>query len=74
MQEMQVRSLGQKYTLEKEMVTRSSILAGEIPWTEEPGGPKSMGPRGGHSFVTHPKGSIALPRGSGTVFREFAGS
>ena len=24
--------------LEKEMVTQSSVLAWEIPWTEEPGG------------------------------------
>ena len=27
--------------LEKEMATHSSILAGEIPWTEEPGGLQS---------------------------------
>ena len=26
------------HALEKEMSTRSSILAWEIPWTEEPGG------------------------------------
>ena len=37
-QEMQVRSLGQQDPLEKEMATRSSILAWEIPWTEEPDG------------------------------------
>ena len=29
-------------SLEKEMATRSSILAWEIPWTEEPGGIQSM--------------------------------
>ena len=29
--------------LEKEMATHSSILAWEIPWTEEPGGIQSMG-------------------------------
>ena len=29
--------------LEKEMATHSSILAGRIPWTEEPGGLQSMG-------------------------------
>ena len=29
--------LGQKGPLEKEMATRSSILAWRIPWTEEPG-------------------------------------
>ena len=28
---------------QKEMATRSSILAWEIPWTEEPGGLPSMG-------------------------------
>ena len=36
-QEMQVQSLGQKDTLEKEMATHSSILAWRISWTEEPG-------------------------------------
>ena len=29
--------------LEEEMATLSSILAWKIPWTEEPGGLKSMG-------------------------------
>ena len=38
MQETWVRSLGQKDSLEKEIATHSSILAWEIPWTEEPGG------------------------------------
>ena len=28
---------------EKKMVTHSSVLAWEIPWTEEPGGLQSMG-------------------------------
>ena len=37
MQETQVRSLGWEDPLEKEMATHSSILAWEIPWTEEPG-------------------------------------
>ena len=35
---MQVQSLGQEDTLKKEMATHSSMLAWEIPWTEEPGG------------------------------------
>ena len=30
-------------SLEEEMATHSSNLAWEIPWTEEPGGPQSMG-------------------------------
>ena len=34
---------GQEDTLEKEIATHSSILAREIPWTEEPGGLPSMG-------------------------------
>ena len=29
--------------LEKEMAIHFSILSWEIPWTEEPGGPQSMG-------------------------------
>ena len=40
---MQVRSLGLEDPLEEEMATHSSILAWEIPWTEEPGGLQSMG-------------------------------
>ena len=43
MRETQVRSLGQKDPLQKEMATHSSVLAWKIPWTEEPGGLKSMG-------------------------------
>ena len=38
MWETWVRSLGWEYPLEKGMPTHSSILAWEIPWTEEPGG------------------------------------
>ena len=43
MQEMLVWSLGQEDPQEKEILTRSSILAWEIPWTEEPGGLQSKG-------------------------------
>ena len=39
---MWVRSLGQEDPLEEEMAAHSSILAWEILWTEEPGGPQSM--------------------------------
>ena len=38
MQGTQVRSLGWEDFLEVEMAAHSSILAWEIPWTEEPGG------------------------------------
>ena len=43
MQETRVRSLVQEDPMEKEMATCSSILAGRIPWTEEPGRLQSMG-------------------------------
>ena len=43
MQEMQVRFLGREDPMEKEVATHSSILAWEIPWTEEPGGLQSIG-------------------------------
>ena len=43
MQETWVPSLGGEDPLEKGMSTHSSILAWEIPWTEEPGGLQSMG-------------------------------
>ena len=42
-QEMWVQPLSWKDPLEKEMETHSSILAWEIPWTEEPGGLQSVG-------------------------------
>ena len=43
MRETQVRPLGWEDPLEEEMATLSSVLAWKIPWTEEPGGPHSMG-------------------------------
>ena len=43
MQETWVRSLNQEDSLEKEMATHFSILAWEIPWTEDPAGLQSMG-------------------------------
>ena len=42
MQKMQVQSLDQEDPLEKEMATYYSILAWEIPWTDELGGLQSM--------------------------------
>ena len=49
--------------LEKELATRSSILAWEIPWTEEPGMLHSMGSqRVRHDLATKPHHC-----GSGTV-------
>ena len=42
-QETWIWSLGQEDPLEKGMATHFSILAWEIPWTEEPGGLQSTG-------------------------------
>ena len=42
-QEIWVRSLEWEDPLEESMATHSSILAGKISWTEESGGPRSMG-------------------------------
>ena len=48
-----VWSLGQEDLLEKEMATHSSIPAWRIPWTEEPGGLKSIGlQRVGNDWAT----------------------
>ena len=51
MQETQVRSLGWEDPLEEEMAT--SMLAWEIPWTEERAGLQSMGSqRVGYDLAT----------------------
>ena len=42
MQETRVQSLSQEDPLEEEMAAHSSILAWEIPWTEEPDGLQSI--------------------------------
>ena len=38
-----VHFMGQEDSVEEGMATHSSILAGKIPWTEEPGGLQSIG-------------------------------
>ena len=60
MQETWVLSLGQEDPLENGRATYSSILAWEIPWTEEPGGLQSMeSQRVRHNLVTeHAKLSL----------------
>ena len=42
MQETRVQPLGHEDIMEEEMASHSSVLAWEIPWTEEPGGLHSM--------------------------------
>ena len=50
MQVTWVRPLGQEDALKKGMATHSSILAWNIPWTEELGGLQSIeSQRGGHN-------------------------
>ena len=43
MQEMQAQYLKKEDIAEKEMATYSTILAQEIPWTEEPSGLQFVG-------------------------------
>ena len=57
MQETQVQSPGREDTLEEDMATHSSILAWEMPSTEEPGGLQSMGSQSiRHNLVTKQQG------------------
>ena len=68
MQEMWVWCLGREDPLEKEMATYSSILAWEIPWTEEPGRIQSTGSqRVGHDLrLNHNSGyQQQRPEGNG---------
>ena len=53
MQETHVQFLGREDPLEEEMADYSSILAWEIPWTEDPGGLQFMGVQKiGHDWAT----------------------
>ena len=52
MQETQVQSLDWKDHPEESMATQSSILAGKIPWTEEPGRLRSVGSHSQTAEVT----------------------
>ena len=63
--ETQVRSLGWEDSLEEEMATHSSILAWEIPWTEEHGRLQFMGlQRVGHNspygIITTTNGMVSM--------------
>ena len=53
MQETWAGFPGREQPLEKKMATHSSVLAWEIPWTEEPRGLQSMGSQGaGYNCTT----------------------
>ena len=53
MQETWVQIPGSGRSLEEEMATHSSILAWEIPCTEEPGGSMGLQRAGQHSVTKH---------------------
>ena len=52
MQDTWVQLLGQEDPLQKGMATHSSILAWEIPWTEEPDGLQSMGTQESQTWLS----------------------
>ena len=55
-QETWFQSLSREHPLEEEMATHLSILAGRIPWTEEPGRLQSIASqRVGHDWATEHK-------------------
>ena len=66
MQETCVWTLHWEDPLEEGMVAHSSILAGELPWIEVPGGQQSMGSqRVGYDWVTkHSTAAASLPQRS----------
>ena len=53
--EMKVLSLGRKDSWEEGMGIHSSILAGKIPWTEDPGGLHFCGVTKGSVMTEHTK-------------------
>ena len=52
MQETWVQSPDQKDSLEKEMATHPSILAWEMPWTEEPSGLQTTGSKKSQKWLS----------------------
>ena len=66
-----VRSLGREDPLEKEIATRSSILAWEIPWAEELGELQQMGwQRVGHDLATRQSGEFRKKQGRRKRYRQ----
>ena len=59
-QETQVQALNREDPLEEEMATHTSILAWNIPWTEEPGGLQSMGSQKRQNLVTKQQWCVCL--------------
>ena len=74
MQETELQSLGREDPLEKEMEIHSRILAWEIPWTEEPGGPQSRGSQSRARLSMHASGpSVRQRKGVGVPSCEESG-
>ena len=69
MQETQVQSLGQEEPLEKEVATHCSVLAWEIPQTEDPGRLQSMESQKsvGDNLVTKQQQKVAITITTGTA-------
>ena len=70
MQEMQEtwdRPLGQEDPLEEKMATHSSIVAGKIPWTEEPGGLQPVESQESYAteHVHYPQRALSFRKGTG---------
>ena len=61
-QEMWIQFLDQEDPLKKGMASHSCILAWEIPWTEEPGGLKSMGSQKDQTQLTDQTTAMILWR------------
>ena len=55
--EIQIQSLGREDPLEEGRAIHSSILAGKIPQTEEPGGLHFCGVTKGSDMTKHTKGN-----------------
>ena len=74
MQETCVRSLGREVPLEEGMAAHSSVLAWEIPWTEEPGRLQSMGFQKKMDTTATEQAHTNLVLGVMFVLRMFAGT
>ena len=62
LQETWFQPLGQEDPLEEEMAIHFSVLAWEIPWTEEPGGLQPMGLRKvRHNWASKQQQAYCLP-------------
>ena len=63
MQETWAQSLGREDPPEEDMATHSSILAGKIPWTEEPSGLPAMGSQKSSCGLLVPSDQLILDQG-----------